>query len=245
MSFTYTTADGGFVDEDELAQAREDLSPKVFSQEYLATWENFAGIIMYEFGEHNIQPVALPNEHEPLVVGLDFNVTPLCAQIGRHTKTGIEIFDEIILENSNTNEFCEELRNRYPKNPITVMPDPAGQQRKTSANGNTDIKILEMAGFTTRYHRSHPLVKDRINACNSLFFKRDDLSTRFRIDPRCKYTIKCLRNWSYKEGTMVPNKSDGFDHAVDSLGYLIEFLYPITKPVEQRAPTRFGHKLAA
>jgi len=245
MSFTYTTADGGFVDEDELAQAREDLSPKVFSQEYLATWENFAGIIMYEFGEHNIQAVAKPNEHEPLVVGLDFNVTPLCAQIGRHTKTGIEIFDEIVLENSNTNEFCEELRNRYPKNPITVMPDPAGQQRKTSANGNTDIKILEMAGFTTRYHRSHPLVKDRINACNSLFFKRDDNSTRFRIDPSCKFTIKCLRNWSYKEGTMVPSKSDGFDHAVDAIGYLIEFLYPITKPVEQRAPTRFGHKLAA
>jgi hypothetical protein len=243
MSFSYTTIDGGFVDAEEIEQAKQDLSPKVFAQEYLASWEQFAGVIMYEFGEHNITEVAKPNEYETLVVGLDFNVTPLCAQVGRNTSRGIEIFDEIILENSNTNEFCDELRNRYPKNPITVFPDPAGQQRKTSANGNTDIKILEMSGFTTRYHRSHPLVKDRINACNSLFFLREDNTTRFKIDPKCKHTIKSLRNWSYKPETMVPQK-DGWDHAVDSLGYLIEFLYPIQKPIAKVAPRAFGHQLA-
>ena len=132
---------------------------------------------------------------------------------------------------------------RYPTNPITVFPDPAGQQRKTSANGNTDIKILEMAGFTTRYHRSHPLVKDRINACNSLFFKRDNNTTKFKIDPKCKHTIKSLRNWSYKPESMVPQK-DGWDHACDSLGYLIEFLYPIQKPIAKILPQRFGHQLA-
>lgn len=244
MSFSYTTIDGGFVDAEEIAQAQQDLSPKVFAQEYLASWENFAGVIMYEFGDHNITEVAKPSEREQLVVGLDFNVTPLCAQIGRQTKSGIEIFDEIILENSNTNEFCDELRNRYPTNPITVFPDPAGQQRKTSANGNTDIKILEMAEFTTRYHRSHPLVKDRINACNSLFYKRDDGTTRFKIDPRCKYTIKSLKNWSYKPETMIPEKGD-WDHACDSLGYLIEFLYPIQKPRTTQPVQRFGHKVAA
>lgn len=244
MSFTYSTIDGGFVDEDEIAQAKQDLSPKVFAQEYLASWENFAGVIMYEFGEHNIAEVSKPvNDHEQLVVGLDFNITPLCAQVGRNTRNGIEIFDEIILENSNTNEFCDELRNRYPKNPITIYPDPAGTQRKTSANGNTDIKILEMMGFTVRHHRSHPLVKDRINACNSLFFKRDNDTTRFKIDPRCRHTIKSLKNWSYKPETMIPEK-DGWDHACDSLGYLIEYLYPIQKPQPTIVPKRFGHELA-
>ena len=243
MSFSYTTIDGGFVDAEEIEQAKQDLSPKVFAQEYLASWEQFAGVIMYEFGEHNIIEVQRPNPHEPLVVGMDFNVTPAICQIGRNTRNGIEIFDEIVLENSNTNEMSQELRNRYPTNPITVFPDPAGQQRKTSANGNTDIKILEMAGFATRYHRSHPLVKDRINACNSLFFKREDNTTRFKIDPRCKHTIKSLKNWTYKPETMIPEK-DGWDHACDSLGYLIEFLYPIQKPQPKVAPQRFGHHLA-
>ena len=246
ISFSFTTIDGGFVDEDEIAQARQDLSPKVFAQEYLASWENFAGVIMYDFGEHNIKEVKPPTANEPLVVGMDFNITPLVCQIGRHTKTGIEIFDEIILENSNTNEVSMELRNRYPTQPITVFPDPAGGARKTSANGNTDIKILEMAGFTTRYHRSHPLVKDRINACNSLFFKREDGSTRFTIDPKCKYTIKSLKNWTYKEGTMIPSKNEGQDwsHACDSIGYLIEYLFPIQKPIQAKVPQRFGHALS-
>lgn len=241
-SFSYTTEEGGFVDRDEIEQARQDLSPKVFSQEYLANWENFAGIIFGDFGEHNIREVVKPTSNETIVIGYDMNVTPLCAVLGRITKTGIEIFDEIILENSNTNEMCTEIRNRYPTNPIVVYPDPAGVQRKTSANGNTDIKILEMAGFQTRYHRAHPLVRDRINACNSLFFKRDDNTTRFTIDPVCKKTIQCLKNWAYKSGTMLPDKNSGFDHACDALGYLIEFVFPITKPIAPRAPQRFGAK---
>jgi hypothetical protein len=174
---------------------------------------------------------------------MDFNVTPCSAVIGRQTRNGIEIYDEIYIDNSNTTEMIDEIRNRYPSNPITVFPDPAGVQRKTSAGGNTDIRLLELAGFTTRYHRQHPLVRDRINAGNSLFFKRDDGTTRFTIDPACKKTIACLRNWAYKEGTMVPEKDSGWDHGADALTYMIQFLFPITKPVEPAAPQRFGVKI--
>jgi hypothetical protein len=242
-SFSYTTEEGGFVDADEIEQARQDLAPKVFSQEYLANWENFAGIIFGEFGDHNIQEVRKPTATEPVFIGMDFNVTPCSAVIGRQTRTGIEIYDEIYLENSNTTEMIDEIKNRYPTNPITVFPDPAGVQRKTSAGGNTDIRLLEMAGFTTRYHRQHPLVRDRINSGNSLFFKRDDGSTRFTIDPRCKKTIACLKNWAYKTDTMIPSKDSGFDHGCDALTYMIQFLFPITKPVEASAPQRFGHRV--
>jgi len=241
-SFTYTTAEGGFVEQDEIAQAREDLSPKVFRQEYEASWENFAGVVFNEFGDHNVQEVRRPGETEHIYIGMDFNITPASAVIGRQTKSGIEIYDEIYIDNSNTTEMIDEIRSRYPRNPITVFPDPAGVQRKTSANGNTDIKLLEMAGFTTRYHRQHPLVRDRINAGNSLFFKRPDATTRFTIDPSCKKTIQCLKNWAYKEETMIPDKNSGWDHGCDALTYMIQFLYPIVKPVEARVPQRFGHK---
>lgn len=243
-SFTYTTAEGGFVDEDEIAQAREDLAPKVFQQEYEAGWTTFAGVIFSEFGDHNIAEVRKPTETEPIYIGMDFNITPASAVVGRQTKTGIEIYDEIYIDNSNTTEMIDEIRSRYPRNPITVFPDPAGVQRKTSANGNTDIRLLEIAGFTTRYHRAHPLVRDRINAGNSLFFKRPDGTTRFTIDPSCKKTIQCLKNWAYKEDTMIPDKNSGWDHGCDALTYMVQFLYPIVKPVEVRAPQRFGHALA-
>lgn len=244
QSFQFTTLEGGNVPEEEIASARRDLSPKIFAQEYEGTFANFAGVIMNDFGEHNIQAVSKPQtDIERIIVGMDFNVTPGVAVIGRQTKLGLEIFDEIYIENTNTNEMIDEIRNRYPKNPIICFPDPAGVQRKTSANGNTDIKILENAGWDVRYHRAHPLVKDRINAGNSLFHLRDDGTTRFKVDPRCKQLIRCLRTWTYKENTMTPNK-DGTDHMVDALTYAIEYLYPINRNFTPQEPGRWGHRIA-
>jgi len=244
MSFQFTTIDGGNVPEEEVAQAREDMDARTFSQEFLATFENFSGIIAYAFGQHNILPADSVNPNEPLIVSMDFNVSPMSAVILRQLKNGLHAVDEIAMYSSNTNEMIDEIRNRYPKNPITCFPDPAGVQRKTSANGQTDIKLLEMAGFTVRYHRQHPLVKDRINAANSLFFLRDDNTTRFFIDPKCKHTIKSLQQFCYKEDTQIPDKDSGFDHFFDALTYCIEFLYPIVKDRPRIIPQRFGHQLA-
>jgi phage terminase large subunit len=162
----------------------------------------------------------------------------------RRTKDGLHCIDEIVLYSSNTNELIDEIRNRYPKNPITIFPDPAGVARKTSANGNTDIKLLENAGFTVRYHRQHPLVKDRINSANSLFFLRDNNTTRFYVDSKCKHTIKSLQQFCYKLDSQVPDKDSGFDHMFDALTYAIQYLFPINKEQQLIVPQRFGHQLA-
>jgi hypothetical protein len=244
VSFQFTTLDGKNVPLEEVEQARQDLDARTFRQEFMATFENFSGIVAYAFGKHNIRPAEPVQAHETLILGTDFNVNPMSCTVMRRTRDGLHCVDEIVINSSNTNELVDEIRNRYPKNPIQIFPDPAGVQRKTSANGNTDIKILENAGFTVRYHRQHPLVKDRINSANSLFFARDDDSTRFYIDPKCKHTIKSLQQFCYKEGTQIPDKDSGFDHMFDALTYAIQFLFPINKEVEVRAPQRFGHQLA-
>jgi len=244
MSFQFTTVDGGNVPVEEVEQARANLDARTFRQEFLATFENFSGIVAYSFGKHNIKPAEEISAHEQLILGTDFNIQPMSCTVMRRTRDGLHCVDEIVINGSNTNELVEEIRNRYPKNPITIYPDPAGVQRKTSANGNTDIKILENAGFTVRYHRQHPLVKDRINAANSLFFQRDDNSTRFYIDAKCKHTIKSLQQFCYKEGTQIPDKDSGFDHMFDALTYAIQYLFPINKEREPVVPRAFGHALA-
>lgn len=244
VSFQFTTLDGGNVPEEEVEQAREDMDARTFRQEFLATFENFSGIIAYAFGLHNIKQAEPVHSHEPLILGTDFNVSPMSCTVMRRTKDGLHQIDEIVLYSSNTNELIDEIRNRYPNNPITIFPDPAGVQRKTSANGNTDIKLLENAGFTVRYHRQHPQVKDRINSANSLFFERDNGTTRFYIDPKCKHTIKSLQQFCYKEDTQIPDKDSGFDHMFDALTYAIQFLFPINKEIEIPVPKRFGHAIA-
>ena len=245
ISFQFTTIDGGNVPAEEIEQARIDLDARTFAQEFLATFEQYAGIIAYGFGDHNLQTAPEITATQPLIIGLDFNINPMSAVVLTQTKLGLHAIDEIMIYSSNTNELIEEIRNRYPRNPIHCYPDPAGVQRRTSANGNTDIRLLEQAGFTVRYHRQHAQVKDRINAANSLFFLRDDGTTRFLIDPKCKNTIKSLKNYSYKEETQIPDKDSGWDHAFDALTYPIEYLFPITvKKTEQAQPRRFGHALS-
>lgn len=243
ISFQFTTLDGGNVPIEEIEQARQDLDARTFRQEYEATFEQYAGIIAYAFGDHNYKPAPEIKYNTPLIVGLDFNTSPMSAVVMVRTPDGLHAIDDIALHSSNTNEMIDEIRNRYPQNPITAFPDPSGVQRKTSANGNTDIRLLEMAGFTVRYHRQHPQIKDRINAANSLFFKRADATTRFYIDPKCKNTIKSLLNYSYKEDSQVPDKGI-YDHMFDALTYPIEFLFPIQKPQQPAIPKRFGHGLA-
>ena len=244
MSFQFTTLQGGNVPPDEVEQARNDLDVRTFRQEYEATFENFSGIIAYAFSQHNVKPASAVLPNEPLIVGTDFNVNPMSSVIMRKTRDGLHAIDEIVLHGSNTNDLVDEIRNRYPKNPITIFPDPAGVQRKTSANGQTDIKILQNAVFEVKYHRQHPLVKDRINSANSLFHKRDDDTTRFYIDAKCKHTIKSLQQFCYKENTQVPDKDSGLDHMFDALTYAIEYLFPVRRDREEQLPQRWGHSLA-
>lgn len=228
ISFTFSTLDGGRVPAEEVEQAKRDLDVRTFAQEYLATFEKYSGIIAYAFGEHNYAPAPKYESNTPLIVGMDFNTSPMSAVIMLRTRDGLHAIDDIALNNSNTQEMINEIKARYPLNPITCYPDPAGVARKTSANGNTDIRLLEQAGFAVRYHRQHAQVKDRINAANSLFNKRPDGTTRFLIDPKCKNTIKSLLNYSFKEDSQQPDKGI-YDHMFDALTYPIEFLFPIQR----------------
>lgn len=239
QSWQFTTLDGGNVSAEEVEAAKRDLSQKVFNQEYLATFETYSGLVYYNFSlEHSIKKWE-PEELKEVMLFCDFNVNPISGAVAVKTKTGLHIIDEIVIYGSNTDELAQEMKTRYPTQKITAFPDPAGAQRKTSAGGRTDISILQNAGFRVLYKPRHPAVKDRINAVNSLLLNTND-ERRLFVDPKCKEVIKSLSRHTYKEGTQVPNKDDGFDHMCDAVGYGVEYLFPVTRQVERNNPKSFG-----
>ena len=246
-SWQFTSLSGGRIPEDEIQQARRDLDARSFRQEYEASFEEYAGRIYYSFSSENIQTFAQPDENvwsrTPILVFCDFNINPISAAVAVQTNQGIHIIDEIVIYGSNTDELAAEVRNRYPTQPVTAFPDPAGQQRKTSAGGRTDISILERAGFAVKYHRSHPPVRDRINAVNSAWLGSTG-ERRLWIDPRCRKTIESFEKHAYKEGTQVPDKDGGWDHMTDAVGYGIEYLMPIRREQITHAPRRWTQAIA-
>lgn len=236
-SFQYTTLQGGNVPEEEVVAARDDLDERTFQQEYCAEFVTYSGIIYYGFSrEHSV--TEYPDNEGTLHIGMDFNLDPMSAVICIRKGEKLFAVDEIVMYGSNTDEMCAEIKNRYPNRGIIVYPDPACRQRRTSAGGRTDLSILQNAGFTVKCKNTHALVRDRINSMNSRLCSANG-DRNLYVSPKCKATIRSLERHTYKEGTSIPNKDDGYDHLNDAFGYLVEYLFPITTEYAIAQPTRW------
>jgi hypothetical protein len=239
-SFQFTSMDGGNIPEEEIERAKTDMDKRQFEQEYLASFINFTGQIYYNFDRTKHVAKQEFNKDAPIHIGIDFNIDPMSASVCQIINGKLHQFDEISIYGSNTEELAQEIMNRYDKTKVICYPDPAGNQRKTSATGKTDITILQQY-FKVEAKRKHDAVRDRINAVNSLMESANG-TVRYSIDPNCMNSIRCLERQVYKEGTAIPDKDGGFDHQNDALGYLVAHIAPITKPVRAiNKPKRFTH----
>ena len=236
-SFQYTTLQGGNVPPEEVEAARADLDERTFQQEYEAAFVTYQGLIYYGFSRED-SVLAIGDDSGTLHIGMDFNLDPMSAVICIRKGEKLYAVDEIVMFGSNTDEMVAELKDRYGNRNVIIYPDPASRQRKTSAGGRTDLSILQNAGFSVKAKNSHALVRDRINAVNSRLLSGDGERHLF-VSSKCKQTIKSLERQTYKEGTSVPNKDDGFDHMNDALGYLVEYLFPVRTEYATPQPTRW------
>ena len=185
-SFKYTTLEGGRVTKKEIESAKQDLDIRTFRQEFEASFETYAGAVYYNFDPVESLADKIIDWKKPLHIGLDFNVDPMSAVVSQIHNGKIYVVDEIVIYSSNTDEMCQEIRDRYgTKVPIFVYPDPACKQRKTSAGGKTDLSILQNAGFHCKVKHKHTPIRDRVNNVNSRLksasFKNDSKLGSFSI----------------------------------------------------------------
>ena len=238
-SFKYTTLEGGQVSANEIEQARYDLDERTFQQEYEASFVNYAGAIYYNFDRtKNIIEKYQP-QSRIIHIGMDFNIDPMVCVVSEIINDVVYIYDEIQIYSSNTQEMTEEIISRYNGYQITVYPDPASKQRKTSAGGVTDLAILKNAGFNIRVRNNHPLIRDRINSVNAKLKNAKGKNSLY-IASKCKNVIKSLERQIYKDGTTIPDKDSGYDHFNDALGYMIEYLYPLRREFKPSKPMRWS-----
>ena len=247
-SFQYTTIDGGNVKQEEIEAARADLDERQFRQEFLATFETYAGRIYYAFDRVlNTKPPEEAGVIDLSVIytGWDFNIDPMSVVIAVRKGDTLYVIDEIRMFSSNTQEAVDEIKQRYPKSRIWAFPDPASRQRKTSAGGSTDLTILQNAGFVVKVPNAHTPVRDRLNAVNSRLCATNG-ARNLILNPKCKYTIEGLERHTYKEGTTQPDKDSGYDHMMDALGYMVDYMFPVRRDVDPAllVPQRWGHALA-
>ena len=227
---SYTTIQGGNVPAEEIEAAKRTLDDRTFRQEYLASFETLTGRVYPDFDNDNISEDVADTGGE-ILLGCDFNVGVMAGVLGSRVGDCLHIWDEIALKQSNTDEMCMHLRNKFPDRAIVAYPDPTGSARKTSAAGETDHGIIRKYGYKVISPKHPWAVKDKINSTNWLV-RTAHGDIKMFIHPRCKNTIKALRNVTYKEGSedYVIDKTANIEHWTDGLGYLVLGAFNQVKP---------------
>jgi hypothetical protein len=224
-SWQFTTLEGGRVPPEELEEARRMLDPRIFRQEFEASFETLQGRVYSNFSrapypEGHIDPSVVDTGAE-ILVGMDFNVNPMSAVIAVRAGDECHVLDALELPVSNTEEMAGEIRRRYPDRTVIVCPDPSGKARKTSAPvGQTDFTILERAGFKVRAPSAAPLVVDRENNTQAMLRSADGRA-RIRLHPNARALARAWDGLTYKEGTSQRDKTLGLDHIADAADYLL------------------------
>ena len=227
---SYTTIQGGNVPAEEIEAARRTLDERTFKQEYLASFETLTGRVYPDFDDDNIRE-DIGDTGSDILLGCDFNVGVMAGVLGSRVGDTLHIWDEVALKQSNTDEMCMHLKNKFPGRQIVAYPDPTGSARKTSAAGETDHGIIRKYGYKVISPKHPWAVKDKINStCWLIRTAHGDI--KFFIHPRCKNTIKALRNVTYKEGSedYVIDKTANIEHWTDGLGYLVLGAFNQVKP---------------
>lgn len=246
-TYKFKSCEGGYIPLEEIEQARKELDPRTFREQYEATFEDAMGRVYYSFSfDESVSSQAVYNPNIPLRIFWDFNVDPLCVGFGhsyavedhetRQKVHKVHIFDELVLRNSNTLEMCRAIAERYGshRKGMVHYGDATGRARNT-ASSLSDYQIIydffknQVGGVGMRFKEANPQVKDRVNAVNSMF-QSADLKRHALVNPKCKFIIKDLLDVSYKEGTCEIDKSNlERTHSSDGVGYWLDYDFPVIR----------------
>ena len=225
-SHSYTTLDGGQVSNTEVEEARLDLSPTHFAQEYEASFTQLANRVYPDFTEANMASVKY--DGGTVHIGLDFNVRQMSAVCANYNKFGLGIHTILNLTSTNTRQMAELILETFPGKEIILYADPAGRSRSTKAeSGVTDHSILRDHGFRVIIPEKQLSVNDRVKTVNALIENAKG-EKNLLVDHSCKALRDAFLLQQYDENGIPDKKTkDHIDDILDSAGYLVFGTHPI------------------
>ncbi len=204
-----------------------------------------SGLVVKGFSEENKLKLKY-NPNLPLHLTCDFNVDPMCWALAHKDEDNVYFFDEIVIENTSTQQCIEEFIRRYPKHKsdIIINGDASGDNRSTQSE-YTNYAIIKKALYNYGYDKVkfklrdyNPPILSRISAFNARV-KNSNNERHLFIDPRrCKWILYNIYNLSFKEGTSIVNvpthnqiKTNRdykfLEHPFDAISYLVEYYWKL------------------
>lgn len=238
--------------EEELRAARSSMSEAQFAQEILAEFRDLtSGRAYANFSPDNLSdtcPFYVGKDWHPqlsVVLGADFNLSPMSWHLGQTRADQWWWFDEIHLKNSHTQEASLELASRiemlkaqgYAAEPnLIICGDATSKAGQRAAAGQSDYDILKSVlrsrriSFRDITPESNPSVKDRVNAVNTKCKDASGVNHLWLHRQNVPELKKDLERVVWKPGgnaTLDEGPMKELTHASDSIGYPVTELTPV------------------
>ena len=187
-SFRYTTYDNPYMPQDEVNNAKREITEDRFAQEYLADFRKTEGLVYKGFNRdrHTYDSRDAKPDPVDIIEGLDFGWTNAMASITiERGRDGIfRIDNEWYKTERTTKDLIEEHLN-YAK-PHSIYPDPAEPDR---------IEEIRRAGFRcVDVKKGKDSIKAGIEAIQGLI-----IQGRFLINKNCVNTIAEIESYHYPD----------------------------------------------
>jgi hypothetical protein len=228
-SWYFKSIDSPFIDPLEIEAARKELDEKTFRQEYEASFEAASGRVYYTFDRKENNSEERYTRQLPLILTVDFNVSPMSWLIIQEIRGETHVIDEIIRRNTNTEEMAKIVGDLYGYGtPFEIYGDYSGIARSTKSP-STDFDIMRTYLPNCNFNlKPNPSVVDRVNSVNSRFCNASGKKRLFVNIKKCPELVKDLEQVVWKEGKREIDKSNiERTHSSDALGYYIDYRYSI------------------
>lgn len=224
--YHFITEDNPFISKRKLAKFKATLPPRVYRQEFEASFEDFEGAIFSSFVHKKHALSILPLAYDEVVIGCDWGETnPYIVVVGL-LKDKFYIIDDWYNKTPQHPVLQDELLRVISKFCLLhkvsrcYLPDdrPASVLQCRRMGSLKEITGMRKA---IQVSRQNPSLKERAGIGNSLFHQ-----DRFFINARLKKTIDQFSSYHRAKdptsGTLLdaPAKNQD-DHAVDATMYAI------------------------
>lgn len=180
-------------------------------------------------------------EDEQLHVGMDFNVMNMTA-IVCVIRSDQPLAMEELTGIRDTPAMIEALKDRFPERRITVYPDASGGNSHTNNASISDLGLLRAAGFTVRVPAANPRIRARVVSVNAMLRNAKGKRRLLVNAYGCPKLAEALEKQAYDANGM-PDKTTGFDHGPDALGYFIHTRFPAVASAREKQSVERSSKV--
>lgn len=168
---------------------------------------------------------AVITDDDRLHVGMDFNVlnmTAIVCVIRGGEPLALEEFTGV----RDTPAMIHALQERFGRRPLAIYPDASGESSHTNNASVSDLGLLRAVdGWSVRVPPANPRIRARVVSVNAMLCNARG-KRRLRVNPAgCPKLVEALEKQAYDANGM-PDKTTGFDHPPDALGYFIHSRFP-------------------